>query len=53
MDAFTFSWQKLVNKEDEFLWANPPFYMMEKVVAKIWQEPSRLVLCLPEWQDAA
>ena len=25
MDAFTFSWQKLVNKEDEFLWANPPF----------------------------
>lgn len=52
MDAFTFNWGRLVEEEEDFLWANPPFYFMEKVVAKIWQEPCRLVLCYPEKQEA-
>ena len=53
MDAFTFDWGRLTEGEEETLWANPPFYLLEKVVAKIWQEPCRLVLCHPNWQEAA
>lgn len=53
MDAFSFNWHELVESEDEVLWANPPFQSMEKVVAKLWQEPCRLALCCPEWQAHA
>ena len=53
MDAFTYNWHELAESEDEVLWANPPFQIMEKVVAKLWQEPCRLALCCPEWQEHA
>ena len=52
MDAFTYDWALLSEREAETLWANPPFYLLAKVVGKIWQERIRIVLCHPEWQEA-
>ena len=53
MDAFTYNWSLLSEGGKETLWANPPFYLIEKVVGKIWQERSRIVLCHPDWQEAS
>ena len=48
MDAFSFEWSKLVEDEGKVLWANPPFALLGRVVAKICQEPCRVALCCPE-----
>ena len=51
MDAFTYDWSLLKLEGKPFLWANPPFSMMEKVVSKLCLEPCQMVLCAPEWRD--
>lgn len=42
-DAFEQSW------EGELLWANPPYTMLEEVVARIKKENAHVVLVMPEW----
>ena len=51
-DAFSFNWTSLAEQQDDVLWANPPYHeCMERVVAKIWQEPCMLALCCPVWPE--
>ena len=42
---------KLLPNEQDFLWANPPFSMMDKLVTKLVLEPTRMVVVHPDWQD--
>lgn len=53
LDAFTFEWAKLLQSPSHFLWANPPFSIMERVVAKLQVEPCRIILCSPVWPEAS
>ena len=49
--AFRYNWTKLLRSSDDFLWANPPFSQLSKVVTKFCLEPTRCVLVHPEWID--
>ena len=49
--AFRYSWSKLLRTQDDFLWANPPFSQLSKVVTKVCLEPTRLILVHPDWVD--
>ena len=51
MNAFSFNWSALI-EEGEILWANPPFASLENVIAKVCCEPTRMLLCCPEWPEA-
>ena len=51
-NAFAFDWSKL-NQElpDSYLWANPPFAMMHRVLGKIALEECRVILVAPIWEE--
>jgi hypothetical protein len=44
-NAFGQSWG------EEILWANPPFYLLHKVLAKVLREGAHAVVILPEWRQ--
>ena len=44
-DAFTQSWSS------EVLWANPPFALLHKVLAKVIKDEAHAVVVLPEWPN--
>ena len=52
LDSFHFSWAALAPLEDDVLWANPPFSILERVLAKASSEACRVILCCPVWPDA-
>jgi hypothetical protein len=39
----------LLTSDENYLWANPPFTMIEKVLTKIVLDKSRVVLVTPDW----
>ena len=43
VDAFSFSWKGL------FLYAFPPFALLEKVISKVRSESPRMILVAPSW----
>ena len=47
--AWRYNWAKLRLNESEFLWANPPFSQLDKVLTKLAVEPTRLILVTPDW----
>ena len=49
--AFRYNWSKLLRSSSDFLWANPPFSQLSKVVTKFCLEPTRCILVHPEWVD--
>lgn len=49
--AWRYNWSKLTRKNEEILWANPPFSQMSKVVTKLCLEPCKMVLVYPNWVD--
>ena len=49
-DAFAFDWAHLC-PDTHYLWANPPFRHIGKVLAKVAIEPCQLILCAPEWEQ--
>ena len=50
MDAFSYSWDKLLKNDNHVIWANPPFSLLNQVVTKLIMEPCRMVLVTPEWR---
>ena len=46
--AFFYNWESLL-KENEFLWANPPFSQLDKVLTKVALEPCKMILVTPNW----
>jgi hypothetical protein len=51
INSFQFGWAKLLQKEGEVLWANPPFMLMPKFLAKATSEPCRIAVCYPVKDD--
>ena len=49
--AWRYNWQKLLANDSQFLWANPPFSQISKVVRKLCMEPTKMILVHPDWQD--
>ena len=49
--AWYYDWGKLCGK-GMYLWANPPFEDMKKVITKACLEPCKLILVSPVWQNA-
>ena len=49
--AWRYDWSKLTPNENDFLWANPPFSQLAKVVTKLCLEPTKMILVHPDWQD--
>lgn len=60
-DAFAYDWSLLVDPVDslpsasapDFLWANPPFSILDLVVTKLILEPTRMILVTPHWPSCA
>jgi hypothetical protein len=50
--AFFYDWRKL-SKEDGYIWANPPFSQLDKVLVKIALEPCSMLLVTPNWPNCA
>lgn len=50
-NAFSFDWADLCKGGDDYLWANPPFQALPRVLAKISQEPCRVILVCPVWEE--
>ena len=44
-DSFSKEW-----KRDEFMWCNPPYSMLGRVVEKIKTDGARGILIAPDWQ---
>ena len=51
MDAFSFDWGQLLLSEAQCLWANPPFALLSKVVAKLQEDRCRVMLVTPQRED--
>ena len=49
--AWRYDWSKLRLFDSEFLWANPPFSQLDKVLTKLALEPTRLILVSPDWSS--
>jgi hypothetical protein len=49
--AFRYSWEKLLSNDSEYLWANPPFTQLGKVVTKLCMERTKVLLVHPDWVD--
>jgi hypothetical protein len=50
--SFRYNWSKLVKEEQcDYLWANPPFSSLDKVVTKLCLESTRMILVHPNWQN--
>ena len=53
-NAFAFDWSKLgQGVGDKYLWANPPFGVMHRVLAKIALEECKVVVVVPQWEEAS
>ena len=48
--AFFYDWRKLL-KDGQYIWANPPFSQLEKVLVKLALEPCPMVLVTPNWPN--
>ena len=51
MGTFSFDWGTLLLSEVQVLWANPPFAILGKVVAKLEEDACRVVLIIPENEE--
>ena len=51
MDSFGYDWSSLIESDSHFLWANPPFALLDRVAAKASCEPIRLALVTPVWEE--
>jgi hypothetical protein len=51
MDSFGFDWGALQASSSHLLWANPPFSALERVVEKLANEPCKVALVTPNWED--
>lgn len=51
-NAFAYDWGNLSQGEGNFLWANPPFQILFKVLAKVCINPCRVVLLCPVREEA-
>ena len=49
--AWRYNWGELRKSDDVFLWANPPFSQLSKVVTKLCLEPTKMILVTPDWHD--
>ena len=49
--AFRYDWNE-ISKTFGWLWANPPFYLISKVLTKVVLEPCKLLLVIPKWETA-
>jgi len=47
--AFWYNWSKLCDFGGNILWANPPFSQLDRVLAKVVQNPCKIVLVTPNW----
>ena len=47
--AWRYDWQRLVEKEDDVLWSNPPFTKIERVLTKVALEGVRMAITTPDW----
>ena len=47
-NAFWYDWSALV-EPNQWLWANPPFSKLERILTKVILEGVRVVLCCPDW----
>ena len=47
--AFQYSWKRLNDESEGWLWANPPFDQMDSLLAKVKTEPVRVVVLSPYW----
>lgn len=53
-DVFAFDWSKLCQgSPGNYLWANPPFGSMHRVVEKIALEECKVVLVTPVWEETS
>jgi len=43
---------KLMGNQKEWLWANPPFSVLDKFVTKMILQPCRVILVHPDWVDS-
>ena len=50
--AWSYDWSKLLNKKDEFLWANPPFSKLLRTLTKVAMEKTRMVIITPDWGNS-
>ena len=53
MDSFSYDWGALLRSEEQILWANPPFALLSRVVAKLEEDACRVVLITPEKKEQA
>ena len=51
-DAFAYDWSRLQGAAEHVLWANPPFVLLGRVVAKLCTDPCRVALCCPVMPQA-
>ncbi len=49
--AWRYNWGKLIRSEKDYLWANPPFSQLVRVVTKLCLHPTTMVLVHPDWHD--
>ena len=48
--AWNYDWRKFCS-EGKYLWANPPFDDLKKVVTKACLEPCKIILVAPNWNS--
>ena len=51
MGTFSFDWGTLLLSEVQVLWANPPFAILGKLVAKLEEDACRVVLIMPDNEE--
>ena len=49
--AFFYNRGRLLEDPKHFLWGNPPFSQLARVVTKAAIEPTKLILVTPDWGD--
>ena len=49
--AWKYDWEKLLENPEHFLWANPPFSQLSRVLTKVALEPLRMILVTPDWSE--
>ena len=50
--AWRYNWTSLLEeKKCKYLWANPPFSMLPKVLTKISMEETKVILVTPDWDN--
>ena len=47
--AWSYAWDKLTKRDDEVLWANPPFSKLTRTLTKIALEKAKVAIITPDW----